>query len=190
MLTKAFSETVKEQIEKDSRLAVALLEEAFCLTMNGDPKTARLILRDIVNSTMGFEELARMTGKPSKSLHRMLSVKGNPTMNNFNLIFSTLCRNLEVGYEITTVPLAESDQEILRQADLSSKVETKKVLPGTECIGAIEASINALDLISLSLESADLGQTINELVEDNIDKLAGSTDFIEQKDESYISDLD
>jgi hypothetical protein len=46
--------------------------------MNGEPDTARLILRDLVNATVGFETQPRKTPKPSKSLHRMLSLAGNP----------------------------------------------------------------------------------------------------------------
>jgi DNA-binding phage protein len=45
-------------------------------------------LRDIVNATVGFEQLAIETSKPSKSLHRMLSAKGNPTMDNLTAIFN------------------------------------------------------------------------------------------------------
>ncbi|GAB2798354.1 hypothetical protein GCM10027040_26280 [Halomonas shantousis] len=41
--------------------------------MHGEPETARLILRDLINATVGFEALAEGTGKPGKSLHRMLS---------------------------------------------------------------------------------------------------------------------
>ena len=43
---------------------------------------AWLVLRDLVNATIGFEGLAVVMGKPSKSLHRMLSAKGNPTMES------------------------------------------------------------------------------------------------------------
>jgi hypothetical protein len=33
--------------------------------------TARLVLRDLVNATVGFDALAAETEKPAKSLHRM-----------------------------------------------------------------------------------------------------------------------
>lgn len=45
------------------------------------------MLRDYVNATIGFEELAAQTGTPSKSLMRMLGPKGNPTAAN---LFSVL----------------------------------------------------------------------------------------------------
>jgi DNA-binding phage protein len=39
-------------------------------------------LRDLVDATVGFEQLAELTHKPSKSLHRRLAAHGNPSMNN------------------------------------------------------------------------------------------------------------
>jgi hypothetical protein len=48
-LTRNSSETIKERIQQDPEFAVALLDEAISLFLNGEPKTARLILRDLVN---------------------------------------------------------------------------------------------------------------------------------------------
>ena len=50
-----------------------MLDEAVTLFFNGEPDTAKLILRDLVNATVGFESLAQDIHKPAKSLHRMLS---------------------------------------------------------------------------------------------------------------------
>ena len=72
-LTRDFTQTVNARIQQDYTFALALLNEAISLFLNGEPETARLILRELVNATVGFEELANQTSKPSKSLHRMLS---------------------------------------------------------------------------------------------------------------------
>ncbi|BAZ10374.1 hypothetical protein NIES4071_21890 [Calothrix sp. NIES-4071] len=72
-LTRDSIETVNARLQRDSAFATALLNEAILLFLNGEPETARLILRELVNATVGFEELANQTSKPSKSLHRMLS---------------------------------------------------------------------------------------------------------------------
>ncbi|MFM6310685.1 MAG: DNA-binding protein, partial [Dolichospermum sp.] len=87
---------------RDSEFAIALLDEAISLFLNGEPETARLILRDIVNATVGFEQLAIETSKPSKSLHRMLSAKGNPTMDNLTAIFNVLRKKLNVDINVKT----------------------------------------------------------------------------------------
>jgi DNA-binding phage protein len=103
-LTRDFQETVNTRIQRDSEFATALLNEAISLFLNGEPETARLILRDLVNATVGFEELAIETNKPSKSLHRMLSAKGNPTMENLTAIFNVLRKKLKVDLEVNTIP--------------------------------------------------------------------------------------
>jgi DNA-binding phage protein len=97
-LTRDFHETVVERVQKDPKFARALLDEAATLFLNGEPHTARLVLRDLVNATLGFEALAKKTGKPAKSLHRMLSRDGNPTMDNLAEIIAAIRR--ELGVEI------------------------------------------------------------------------------------------
>ena len=87
----------------DPTFATALLNEAISLFLNGEPETARLILRDLINSTVGFEKLAIETSKPSKSLHRMLSAKGNPTMDNLTIILNVLRKQLNVDIKVQTV---------------------------------------------------------------------------------------
>lgn len=102
-LTRDYKETVNARVKKDPEFTKALLDEAVSLFLNGEPETARLILRDLVNATMGFEELATLTSLPSKSLHRMLSASGNPTMNNLTAIFNVLRKQLNVNIEVNTV---------------------------------------------------------------------------------------
>lgn len=102
-LTRDFKLTVIERVERDPAFAQALLDEAATLFLNGEAETARLILRDLVNATLGFEQLAQVTDKPSKSLHRMLSPKGNPSMDNLAAIFGAVRQRLGVGLEVRTV---------------------------------------------------------------------------------------
>ena len=99
-LTRDFKETVNKRAQNDPEFAAALLDEAVALFLNGEPEVARLVLRDLVNATIGFEKLANETSKPSKSLHRMLSAKGNPTMDNLNAIFNVLREKLQIKLRI------------------------------------------------------------------------------------------
>jgi DNA-binding phage protein len=102
VLTRDFKETVNARVQQDPEFAKALLDEAVGLFLNGEPETARLILRELVNATVGFEELANETSKPSKSLHRMLSAKGNPTMDNLTAVFNVLRKKLNVDIKVYT----------------------------------------------------------------------------------------
>ena len=102
-LTRDFKQTVIERVNRDPAFAQALLDEAATLFLNGEPETARLILRDLVNATIGFEQLAAMTDKPSKSLHRMLSPAGNPDLDNLAAIFLVMRECLNVSLEAHSV---------------------------------------------------------------------------------------
>lgn len=95
-LTRDFKETVAARVRNDPAFAQALLDEAITLFVNGEPESAKLILRDLVNATVGFEALADEIHKPVKSLHRMLSKSGNPTMSNISAVFAAVKRALKV----------------------------------------------------------------------------------------------
>lgn len=105
-LTRDFKQTVVERVERDPAFAKALLDEAATLFLSGEPDAARLILRDLVNATVGFESLAELTQKPSKSLHRMLSPKGNPSMDNLAAIFGAVRTWLKVAFDVRVVETA------------------------------------------------------------------------------------
>ena len=105
-LTRDFKQTVVERVEREPAFAKALLDEAATLFLNGEPEPARLILRDLVNATLGFEQLADVTDKPSKSLHRMLSAQGNPSMDNLAAIFTAVRSQLNVNLEARSVKAA------------------------------------------------------------------------------------
>ncbi|HEY0797572.1 MAG TPA: hypothetical protein VGD50_00405 [Candidatus Baltobacteraceae bacterium] len=105
-MTRDSRETVVERAKRDPAFAKALLDEAATLFLNGEPDTARIVLRDLVNATVGFEKLAAATGKPAKSLHRMLSIRGNPSMDNLSIILGVLCKRLRVKLATRTVRAA------------------------------------------------------------------------------------
>ena len=102
-ITRDVKLTIQERVQTDQAFAAALLNEAASLFLNGEPETARLILRDLVNATVGFEELAKETAKPSKSLHRMLSARGNPTMDNLTAILQVLRKRLGVALDVQVI---------------------------------------------------------------------------------------
>ncbi|MHB1200365.1 MAG: helix-turn-helix domain-containing transcriptional regulator [Polaromonas sp.] len=102
-LTRDFRDTVVARVQNDPAFAQALLDEAVTLFFDGEPDTAKLILRDLVNATVGFESLAQDIHKPAKSLHRMLSKSGNPTMSNISAIFAAIKRALKVEIRTTVV---------------------------------------------------------------------------------------
>jgi DNA-binding phage protein len=66
----------------------------------GDVATAKTILRDYINATLGFADLAAATHIPSKSLMRVLGPSGNPRADNSFEIVSFLQRREGVRLEV------------------------------------------------------------------------------------------
>lgn len=81
-LTRDFKETVVQRAQSDDSFAQALLDEAATLFLKGESETVGLVLCDLVYASISFEQIATLTAKPSKSLQRMLSTNGNPSMDN------------------------------------------------------------------------------------------------------------
>jgi len=105
-LTRDCKHTISARITRDRQFSQALLDEAATLFLRGEPETARLVLRELVNATVGFEALSQLTQKPGKSLHRMLSPNGNPGMDNLARIFAALKNQFGLDIEVRSTSLA------------------------------------------------------------------------------------
>jgi DNA-binding phage protein len=100
-LTRDFKDTVAARVQRDPRFREALFTEAINAFLGGDTTAGKAILRDLVNATLGFEELAAEIKKPSKSLHRMLAPRGNPSTENFFSIVSALQKKTRMKLRVT-----------------------------------------------------------------------------------------
>ncbi len=110
-LTKDVNEIFVDQVQEQQELAIAVFFEAISALVNGEPIVSRLMLRNLVNATIGFETLAVEIDKPSKSVHRMLSANGNPTMDNLTVIIGALKKHLNIcDVEVKSV-MAEYDEQ-------------------------------------------------------------------------------
>lgn len=100
-LTRDFRETVLARAQREPRYREALFTEAINAYLAGDTATGKSILRDLVNATVGFEGLAAQVKKPSKSLHRMLAPRGNPSTESFFGIVNALQKKTRVKLRVT-----------------------------------------------------------------------------------------
>ena len=89
-LTRDFKLTVKARVERDPAYRAALLTEVVELLLAGDVATAKTVLRDFINATVGFADLSTRTGIPAKSLMRMVSASGNPRADNLFAVLAAL----------------------------------------------------------------------------------------------------
>jgi len=99
-ITRNFKDTVQARALRDEEFRQGLLTESVECMLSGDTNTGKSLLRDYINATVGFEKLADMTDKPSKSLMRMFSPSGNPTANNLFAIINTLQQQEGVRLQI------------------------------------------------------------------------------------------
>ena len=101
-LTRDFKETIQERASRDARFREALLKEAVDALLSGDVETGKTVLRNYINATIGLDKLATVTKKSSKSLMRMLGLKGNPQARNFFEIVAYLQKREGVRLKVCT----------------------------------------------------------------------------------------
>ena len=99
-LTRDFKGTIRARAARDPKLRKELLREGVESLLTGDIATAKTILRDYINATVGFAELAEATHIPSKSLMRMLGPSGNPRADNLFVVVSFLQRHEGVRFRL------------------------------------------------------------------------------------------
>ncbi|MFN3210528.1 MAG: DNA-binding protein [Roseovarius sp.] len=104
-LTRSFKETIKARAERDPEFRMGLFREAIEAMLSEDLETGKLLLRDYVNATVGFETLAHDMQKDPKSLMRMLSAKGNPRADNLLAMISKLKQR--EGVQLSVQPTGE-----------------------------------------------------------------------------------
>jgi DNA-binding phage protein len=104
-LTRDFKETIRARVARDAKFRKELLREGIECMLAGDIATAKTILRDYINATVGFTELAEATRIPSKSLMRMLGPTGNPRADNLFDVVSFLQQREGVRFHLKVRPL-------------------------------------------------------------------------------------
>ncbi len=102
-LTRDFKETVQVRAERDPAFREELLKEGVDCLLAGDVDTGKIVLRDYINATIGFEELSSLTNKPPKSLMRMFGPAGNPRARNLFKVISCIQQHEGVQIEVKTV---------------------------------------------------------------------------------------
>ena len=126
-LTKSYTESVLNRIRTDKAYAEALYNEAIEAILSGEREEGLAILRDIVNADVGFPKLAAHTDIPEKSLHRMLSRRGNPSVGVFGRIAKGLqdwCRERGITFVLAIGPnkstiYSEYMPDYVRRADVT-----------------------------------------------------------------------
>jgi len=103
-LTIEFKEVFKASIDRDPAFGHELLGSAVQCFLDNDLATGRAILRNYVNATIGFQQLAKAIGGQEKSLMRMLAPNGSPLASNLFQMIHALQQFNDVHLEVSAVP--------------------------------------------------------------------------------------
>ncbi len=85
---------------RDPEFARMLLDQSVQLFLAGEPEASRVILRDLITLTLGFETLAVLTHRSVRSLRAMLSCNGRPGMDGLSVIFRAIRDWLKVSLKV------------------------------------------------------------------------------------------
>ena len=102
-LTRDFRETVLARAQRDQAFREGLLKEGVECLLGGDVDAGKIVLRDYINATIGFEALGAITNKPPKSLMRMFGPAGNPHARNLFEVISRIQQHEGVQLEVKAV---------------------------------------------------------------------------------------
>jgi len=81
-LTREFKDTIMKRAQNDAVFREGLLTEALECLLAGETSEGKLLLRDYINATIGFQTLSKLMHKKDSSLKRMLGPSGNPAAKN------------------------------------------------------------------------------------------------------------
>ncbi|MFI5176644.1 MAG: DNA-binding protein [Terriglobia bacterium] len=99
-LARDFKETIMARAGRDPKFRKELLREGIECLVAGDMETGKTILRDYINATVGFAELAEVVDRSPKSLMRMLGPSGNPQARNLFEIVAYLQKREGVRFQL------------------------------------------------------------------------------------------
>ena len=100
-LTRDFKATIRARAQTDPEFRGALLVEAAQALIDGEPDVTKAVLRDYVNATVGFDQLSRQVRIPKKSVMRMLSKSGNPSISNITMILAYLHKQEGLNLQVS-----------------------------------------------------------------------------------------
>ena len=102
-LTRDFKETTQARAERDPEYRAELLKGALEDLLVGEVEMGLAQLRDYINATVGFKELASLVDKSPKTLMQMFGPQGNPAAKNFFPIIYHLAEYEGIHFELNAI---------------------------------------------------------------------------------------
>jgi len=99
-ITRKFRTTIMDRAASDPVFRRQMLTETVNELLAGDLDAGKAMLRDYINATITFQQLAKKLKKTDKSVHRMLGPRGNPRADNILEIIKILQANERVKLRV------------------------------------------------------------------------------------------
>jgi hypothetical protein len=95
-------ERVKSRIRTDDAFGDAIFSEAIEVLLANDMSTAKSVLFDFIEATIGFEELAVQSGIAPDGLRDMFGPTGDPRAGDLFRVLSILQQHQGIQFEVST----------------------------------------------------------------------------------------
>ena len=99
-LTRDFKQTIQARVRRDPAFRKGCCARGWRAFFAEMSKRGKAVLRDYINATIGFSELADATDHSAKSLMRMLGPSGNPQARNLFEIVEFLQKRERVRFRV------------------------------------------------------------------------------------------
>lgn len=102
-LTRSYKETVMEMIKRDPIFRELMLTGGVEFLFGDEPEVGKILLRDYIIGTIGFDELGKLVGKSPQSLVRLFEHDGDPDDHNLPEVIRCLQQNAGIQPEVSAV---------------------------------------------------------------------------------------
>jgi hypothetical protein len=102
MTMDSVRERVKSRIRTDDAFGDAIFSEAIEVLLANDMATAKSVLFDFIDATIGFEELAIQSAMPPDALRDMFSLSGDPSAGELFRVLAILQQHQGIQFEVST----------------------------------------------------------------------------------------
>ena len=90
MGSRPVRELIINSLREDTELAEEVYNEAVLCLVRGESEVTKILLRDLIHATVGFEAMAVALEKSPKSLYRSFQIMETRSSTIFQLLFISL----------------------------------------------------------------------------------------------------
>lgn len=122
-----FDDIVKESAQQDPVFHAMLLPDTINLLLGGEVRVGKISLRQCIYATIGYERLAKLTGKTPDDIKQMLHPDHDTSVNDLFDIIKHIRQHEGIHLEVKVRP-GKSDSESAAHDGLAEPAESERTL--------------------------------------------------------------